>query len=121
MHSSPLAIMDCDAFREIVARGETALPDLFAELAAGHHTVVLALRSIVGRAPFDVFPGTTKAVRGLWLEWGREQGYWTPEGPEFWSTEPPTEAEIAKGTEIAERLGMAGGAYTFAQVIGGRE
>ena len=74
--SSPRAMADHPAYREIIAMGEPAVPLILAELKARPDFWFDALRAITGVEPVPkAARGDVAAMSAAWLEWGREHGH----------------------------------------------
>jgi hypothetical protein len=72
--SSPPAIADHPAYREIIAMGEPAIAMILAELETRPDFWFEALRALTGEDPVPPEArGDVGAMAGAWLEWGRQE------------------------------------------------
>jgi hypothetical protein len=73
--SSPAAMADHPAYREIIAMGEPAIPLILAELEARPDFWFEALRALTGENPVPIESrGNVNAMASAWLEWGHSHG-----------------------------------------------
>ena len=67
-------IMDCPAFRALVAMGEPIVPLILDEMEQSHLLWHLALQEITGERPIHTGArGDMAAVYAAWREWGRRR------------------------------------------------
>ena len=67
-------MVDHDAYREIVAMGEVAVPWILRELERGDAPWFLALAEITGEDPAaEATPGKVDEIQAAWLDWGRRR------------------------------------------------
>lgn len=71
--SSSTEMYGHDAYRQIIAMGETAVPLILAEMRVGHLHWGAALTEITGEAP-DAKARSPKAATEAWLAWAHDQG-----------------------------------------------
>lgn len=68
---------DCEAFRQIVARGEEYLPFIIKEIEDGDFFLNQAMREITGLNVIDIYPEESvvgaQDVSRLWIRWWRER------------------------------------------------
>ena len=93
-HSNTHFIVNNDAFREIVAMGEDAMPHIFRKMENGENGLwwlllerITGTRLTQGVEPVPGVRGWVKTdvptLKAAWLEWGREREYLAenPAGP----------------------------------------
>ena len=82
-HSNDYFIVSHPAYQQIIEMGEAVLPLIFREMETSGGHWFWALRAITGanpEPPPKKLPAgwvglDIKAIREVWLQWGREQGY----------------------------------------------
>lgn len=85
LHSLAGPMMAKESFKEIVAQGEAALPEILTYLKDhGGMNIMLLLMTITKENPLPpkpVAPGfvgyNVRATQQAWLDWGREKGHLT--------------------------------------------